>query len=92
MSAGMPSSKYATDDQGQENYGAGNEQSGNNVFPPSNEASNSRPARLTARIEFGRPHYCYGASMMERTFVTPAPAAGSRKNRRSAARRNGAPG
>jgi hypothetical protein len=58
----MSSSKYATNDQAQENHRGGHEQSGSNLFSESNEASSSRPAELTARIEFGRPQFCYGAS------------------------------
>jgi hypothetical protein len=53
MSASMSLSKYAADDRGQENQRGGHEQSDSNLFSQSNEASSSRPARLTARIEFG---------------------------------------
>jgi hypothetical protein len=53
----MSLSKYATDDRGQKDHRGGHEQSGNNLFSESNEASSSRPARLTARIEFGRPQF-----------------------------------
>jgi hypothetical protein len=50
-------SKYATDDGGQKDRRAGQQQSGNNLFTQSNAASSSRFARLTARIEFGGPQF-----------------------------------
>jgi hypothetical protein len=53
----MSLSEYATDDRGQENHRGGHEQPDSNLFSESNEASSSRPARLTARIEFGRPQF-----------------------------------
>jgi hypothetical protein len=80
----MTLSKYAADDQGQEYNRGGNEQPRRNLFLESNKASGSRPARLTARIEFGGAQFLLRASMMERNFVTPAPGPSSRKNRRSA--------
>jgi hypothetical protein len=61
----MRLSKYATDDQGQEDHRGGNEQAGRNLLPESNEVSSSRPARLTARIEFRGPQFYYGVSMVE---------------------------
>ena len=50
-------SKYATDDGGQKDRRAGQQQSGNNLFTQSNAASSSRFAGLTARIEFGGPQF-----------------------------------
>jgi hypothetical protein len=49
----MSLSKYATDDRGQEDHRGGHEQSDSNPFSERNEASSSRPATLTVRIEFG---------------------------------------
>jgi hypothetical protein len=56
-SASMSLSKYATDDQGQEDHRGGHEQSDSNLFSENNEATSSRPARLTTRIEFGRSQF-----------------------------------
>jgi hypothetical protein len=49
--------KIPTDDQGQEDHRGGHEQSDSNLSSQSNEASSSRPARLTARIEFRGPQF-----------------------------------
>jgi hypothetical protein len=63
----MSSSKYATNDQAQENHHGGHQQSGSNLFSESNEASSSRPAELTARIEFGRPQFLLRGIETKRT-------------------------
>jgi len=56
-SPGQISIKHAPDDGGQEDYRGGKQQSGDYLSPQSSGASSSRPTGLTARIEFGGPHF-----------------------------------
>jgi hypothetical protein len=67
MSASMSLSKYAADDRGQENQRGGQEQSDCNLSSQSNEPSGSRPARLTARIEFGGTQFLLRGIETKRT-------------------------
>ena len=51
---------------------AGQKQSGNNFFSQSNAASSSRPAKLTARIEFGGPQFLLRGVDGNAQSITPA--------------------
>jgi hypothetical protein len=53
----MDLSKCATDNQRQEDYRGGQEQSSDNLASQSNAASSHRPTKLTSRIKFGRPQF-----------------------------------
>jgi hypothetical protein len=63
----MSLSKIPTDDQDQEDHRGGREQSDSNLFSQSNKAPSNRPARLTARIEFGGPQFLLRGIETKRT-------------------------
>jgi hypothetical protein len=67
--------KYAADDRGQKDHRSGQKQSGNNLFSQSDATSSSRPAKLTARIEFGGPQFLLRGVDGNEQFITPTPVA-----------------
>jgi hypothetical protein len=77
----MSLSKIPPDDQGREDHRVGREQSDSNLFSHSNEASSSRPARLTARIEFGRPQFLLRGIETKRTVYNTCACCGQPQER-----------